>query len=125
MIRCSCSLSNEPALSRIPNKDAFEARFEFEITPVEYVGQPNEKQHQERRSVDVRVTGQAIDGWNLGGNQDALSCVLFWYAKKALAEQRTSVSVTSCGCPIDPQSEAFPPDSPFMIDVRGPKMGFR
>ena len=125
MIRYSCSLSNEPALSRVPNKDAFETRFEFRLTPIEYVGRPDEEQHQEQRCVDIDITGHTIDGWNLGANQNDLLRVLFWYAKTALAEQSKSVTITSCKCPIDPQREIFPAAGPLVIDLPGPKMGFR
>jgi hypothetical protein len=49
-------------LHRIPNRDALGARFEFKLTPMQYVGQPDEKQHVEDRTVRVEVTGPAISG---------------------------------------------------------------
>lgn len=109
---------------RLENRDAYKARFDFKLTPVQYAGQPDEEQHIERRTVWITITGPAISAAQIP--TERLRTLLYWHALEMLKHGRTELTIDSDyvnAHGIDLDRVEYPPTGPFQIMLTA-QMGF-
>lgn len=116
----------ECKLRRDPESLAWDVIFRFELTPTEFVGQPDESQHTEQQSISISVTDDSFfDGGIPRDNEHKLR-VLYWYAVKTLERGEDSLDIDAVYAAkhqVDSSRIVFPPTGPFSIN-RTIKMGF-
>lgn len=114
-------------LWHVPDQDAYEVMFRFELTPKEHVDQPDEARHMEVRTVRLKVAGSAIYDGGIPSNKGDAKRVLFWHARKTLEQGEDTLFIDAQYAEdhyVDPSRIAFPPKGPFPISLT-PKMGFQ
>lgn len=114
-------------LWRLPNREAYEVTFRFDLTPIECVGQPDEEHHLERRNVRLTIEGPAFNENCIPTDPQAKMRVLYWHAVQTLKQGNDTLSIDSqyaAAHKPDPQKIVYPPNGPFEI-ILTPKMGFQ
>jgi hypothetical protein len=113
-------------LQRMPNRDAYEVRFRFDLVPADFFGQPDEGQHTERVSVRITVTGPSFCREGIPEDEEPMMRVLYWHAVKTLERGEDSLDIDvdyAMNNRVNPSKIAFPPTGPFQM-LRTVKMGF-
>jgi hypothetical protein len=113
-------------LWRIPDQDAYQVTFRFDLIPTEFFGQPDESQHIERRSICITVTGPSFFEGGIPRDDEGKMRVLYWHAVKTLERGEDFLRIDSAYAaehPVDPHRIVFPPPGPFEM-TRAVKMGF-
>lgn len=111
-------------LRPLANQDAYDARFDFKVTPVQYLGQPDEQRHVKDRTVRITITGPAISAARIP--RENLRAVLYWHALETLKQGKTELTINSeyvSAHGIDADRVEYPPTGPFQIMLT-PQMGF-
>lgn len=126
MIPYRCHLKRYSFLDRAAGTiarptDSYRYEFVFELTPIEWVGQPDEAQHEETRRITVDATKSQSDL----SNDNEVDRTLYWFALKALERGRDAaeLDLDSPDAKVD-LSRVVLPQVPFEVLLPGPVMGF-
>jgi len=122
---CEFVLSED--LCQIPGRDAYEAVFHFQLTPVECVGRADEEGHVERRDIRLAVDGTAFFKRGIPSDEQDKMRVLYFHAVETLKRGENTLEIDRQYVHkhyADPTKIAYPPPGPFKIALIQ-KMGFR
>ena len=122
--QCGYILSDE-SLRMVYGADLWWRDFDFQLTPEQYVGQPDEARHSKRVSVRIKITGPVLSRVPEGKCQ----AMLYWLALGALRDAKEELTIQSKNAHeyiegVDVDRVDYPPKAPFQIQVSRP-IGFR
>jgi len=115
----------DESLRRIDHADLWGRDFDFKLTPEQYVGQPDEARHVERKRVRIMITGPALSRIP----EDKRQAMLYWLALEALCDGKDELTIKSgnaseCFDGVDLDRVDYRPKAPLQIQVSRP-IGFR